>query len=617
MAPQTHRLGKFGHVLLTALVVCTLVATAIPASLGNPAVAQPRGQHFDLELVKDIRPGPFSSDLGQLNEMTVFGDSVLFLADDGIHGLELWISDGTEGGTRLVKDISPGDNIATPPLFTVLGDRALFRINQAGHGVELWTTDGTEAGTQMVKDISPGPESSWPRDLTRFGDRVLFTVVGSNTDPGLWISDGTSAGTGALSSVHPVFATARLFVQVGQRLVFRGYDDAHGAALWTSDLTTEGTNLLVELAPGPMSAGINELARLGNGVLFTTVGSSGTELFFSDLTQTGTQRLANVYPKPHSPYPAHLTIVGDRAVFTAGPELWMTDGTVEGTNRLTAPAPFGSSDPADYTVLGNTILFSAVTPHWGRELWVTDGTEAGTVLVKDIKPGTGSSSPRHLTVFGDQVFFYGDDGPHSAEPWVTDGTQAGTMMVGDLNPGTAWSSPESFTVLGDRLLFAADDGVHGRELWSLTRPEPDPLPSSMADATTLDDLVLSEDYEPDVHGHILRLYPAFFGREADLSGAKYWIIDVHDTAGASLDQITTYFANDEQPEFLRRYEDIATDDHRAYLSRIYHNMLGRSPDSAGFSYWLAFMASGELDRAGVVRYVALDTEFINRYPYRP
>ena len=42
------------------------------------------------------------SDLGDV------GGTLFFTADDGIHGRELWTSDGTEEGTVLVKDIDPG-----------------------------------------------------------------------------------------------------------------------------------------------------------------------------------------------------------------------------------------------------------------------------------------------------------------------------------------------------------------------------------------------------------------------------------------------------------------------------------------------------------------------------
>ena len=293
--------------------------------------------------------------------------------------------------------------------------------------------------------------------------------------------------------------------------------------------------------------------------------------------------------------------------------MWVTDGTVEGTKRVKKELWLSQ---ADFTVFGDRAMFSAVSNNLGRELWVTDGTETGTTLVKDINPGAPWSNPRFMTVFGDHVFFNGDDGEHSAELWVTDGTETGTMLVKDINPGAAWSNPKGFTVLHDQLLFAADDGVHGRELWSL-KPIKPAYVGSIAQATTLEEIVAATDYKPDTHAEILRLYPAFFGRQADVPGAKYWINDVYENAGRSTTEIATYFANDLLSEFHDTYKDIPPNDHEAYLTRIYRNMLARGPDPGGFDYWLALMDAGVLDRGGVVRWVALNTEFINRYPYRP
>ena len=42
------------------------------------------------------------------------GGTLYFTADDGGSGVELWRSDGTGAGTRLVKDINPGEGDSSP-----------------------------------------------------------------------------------------------------------------------------------------------------------------------------------------------------------------------------------------------------------------------------------------------------------------------------------------------------------------------------------------------------------------------------------------------------------------------------------------------------------------------
>src|SRR5713226_3610410 len=57
-------------------------------------------------LVKDLNPSLASSHPVELVEV---GGSAYFYANDGVHGYELWKSNGTAAGTTLVKDIRPGN----------------------------------------------------------------------------------------------------------------------------------------------------------------------------------------------------------------------------------------------------------------------------------------------------------------------------------------------------------------------------------------------------------------------------------------------------------------------------------------------------------------------------
>ncbi|MFP5578071.1 MAG: DUF1501 domain-containing protein [Acidimicrobiia bacterium] len=110
------------------------------------------------------------------------------------------------------------------------------------------------------------------------------------------------------------------------------------------------------------------------------------------------------------------------------------------------------------------------------------------------------------------------------------------------------------------------------------------------------------------HGDVLRLYRAFFNREPDAGGAQYWI-DVFDR-GASLDVIAESFT--QSPEFRNTYSGTSNAE---YVSRVYRNVLGRSYDEAGFRYWLGLLDSRRLTRGTLVRWVAANAEFVNRYPY--
>ena len=106
--------------------------------------------------------------------------STLFSAR-GTGGIELYVTDGTEAGTTVVKDIRSGSSSSSPSYLTPVGNETYFRADDDTNGAELWKTDGTEAGTVLVKNIYPGRSASFPTDLTNVDGTLFFAQTTANT----------------------------------------------------------------------------------------------------------------------------------------------------------------------------------------------------------------------------------------------------------------------------------------------------------------------------------------------------------------------------------------------------------------------------------------------------
>ncbi|MEK6220762.1 MAG: hypothetical protein N2D54_00760, partial [Chloroflexota bacterium] len=134
------------------------------------------------QVLKDIMDTPSPNYSSQPYYFTGLDTMVLFSADKSPeYGRELWASDGTEGGTVMLVDNAPGGEDGYADRFdeeTVAEVNGLvyFAMNDGVHGSEIWQSDGTAAGTQLFADLNPGKASSQPYQLVGAGDYLYFVA---------------------------------------------------------------------------------------------------------------------------------------------------------------------------------------------------------------------------------------------------------------------------------------------------------------------------------------------------------------------------------------------------------------------------------------------------------
>jgi ELWxxDGT repeat protein len=423
------------------------------------------------------------------------GGVLYFTSSDGIHGTELWRTDGTAAGTRMVKDICPGSCASWIFRLAAWGPALYFSADDGAHGTELWKSDGTEEGTVLVKDLTPGLAGSTPVDFFEAGGNLYFSAFQEATGRELWKTDGTAAGTGLFVDLWPGAQTSfpRPMGRLGATVLLGASDAAHGLELWAFDGGPAGPFLVKDINPGAGGSlndswadfpGYQPFTVTGNRLYFAAQdGTSGDELWASDGTEAGTVLVKDIEPGADGSWPFSFAELNGQILFRAydaghGYELWKSDGT-EANTTLVKDIRSGSdsSNIWELTALGSWIYFRAFDGIHGNELWRSDGTEANTTLVKDIRPGTESGlslfGPSGFAVVGTTLTFFADDGTSGAEPWKSDGTDAGTTLLADLNPGAGSSMFDLYgpitdlrIVWGGRWYFRALDSGFDVEVYT-------------------------------------------------------------------------------------------------------------------------------------------------------
>lgn len=388
------------------------------------------GTALGTRMVADLRPGRRGSNP---RWMTGNGWIATFSADDGTHGRELW------GWSESWPDYRDPELLANlrrdadrargsdPRWVLEANGSIVFSADAGSAGRELWRFGQYDQPRRVRVDLDPGAASSDPRDLLepwpdRHFGRVYLTATSAATGRELYVGDWRADGLVADIAPGPSGSDPQALTATARHLFFTA-DDGAGRQLWVTgwpaisgdtalvgnetirrdEVATMDARRLTAFAPAdPAVQRFAGPARLDRDrvVFGAHDAADGGQLYVSDGTAAGTTRLTQVEGGLDA-----LAALGHRGrVFSVvrgpgaeGAELWVTDGTPEGTRPVADIDPAGDAAPHGLVGHRGRLVFVADDGRTGDEPWVSDGLPGGTRRLLDIRRGPRGSDPRDLT----------------------------------------------------------------------------------------------------------------------------------------------------------------------------------------------------------------------------
>ncbi|MBL9128738.1 MAG: hypothetical protein JNL97_13880, partial [Verrucomicrobiales bacterium] len=481
---------------------------------------------------------------GQISRLSVFAGAVWFTVNVGPDS-ELWKTDGTVGGT-VRATVLEGQSIQPWSLSPANGRMYLFAYTSTGSvGGSLWASDESGSHVVRVRERVPGASGDpgtvfeadgyfyfeagdpvrrlWRTDGTSDGTTAIGpSILGEvfRADPGLYLTGvrsnetelwtvGSARGEAirirAFTNVSGQYRPPSGFLRLGTKVIFQATESEEGAELWGSDGTSGGTKRLADLVPGKASGFPWPLGRVGGlGLIGARDADGGASLWRTDGTEAGTERIRSLRPGQPGTHSWVVSVAGGAEsgrVFawvgtgrlTEAPaepaelppfELWVTDGTANGTRSLATFDSRSGAGPVFMAEVGKVVLFTVPKEHGSYEVWRTDGTPEGTFVVRDAFPERDAGSgPWSLVERRGRLFFLMKDDAYLDQLWSSDGTSAGTSPVHAwaASDESAWNAPELVNV-SDTLFFVRVTSK-GSALWRSDGTDAGTLPVVVRDVT--------------------------------------------------------------------------------------------------------------------------------------
>ncbi|MFM7166835.1 MAG: ELWxxDGT repeat protein [Planctomycetaceae bacterium] len=346
--PDSSSLGMFEDLRGATILNDVLYFTATNGTEGYE-LWRTDGTAAGTSMVIDLWTG---ADSGRPDSIKVLNGCLTFAAMTSYSGWQLWSSDGTALGTQLLSDAYvmwsyPSSLLVVPGLTG--GSVLYFAADDGVHGTELWKSDGTAQGTVLAMDVNPGAASSNPANLT-----VGFTGSGGTAEVYFAADDGAhgtetwigrSDGVTLLMDLNPGFASSLPIFYAADDLVYLfAYDEVHVRAPWQTDGTADGTQLVDDINTTELVEDFMGWARMGSYMYFSTTGPAGGELYRA--------------PINHRPSSVSLTnqlVAENRASGTVVGTLAATDPDVGDIVTFSLTAGEGATDNALF-VIQNGVL---------------------------------------------------------------------------------------------------------------------------------------------------------------------------------------------------------------------------------------------------------------------
>jgi len=306
---------------------------------------------------------------------------------------------------------------------------------------------------ELVKQINPKSDALLHNFSILNGKLAFFESdeVGCQ----LWTSDGTSKGTQIVKEINPFGnINGAPLTELNGKTYFFAHDKRGNPQLKAKNLNNENSEE-IELTSLPARVETRFLKVFNNNLYFNATSNGVKELWMSDGTPEGTRLFKDIEANLYQ-----FTEYNGKFYFTAdngnGFQPWVSDGTFEGTFELKQLDE--DLGPLGFTAYKDRLYFSAINKNVSQ-LWATDGTIEGTEAIKNIDPHGKS-----FTELGGKLYFAAAEGIDGYHLWVTDGTEKGTQLVKRMNP-KGDSFVYGITKHNGKLYFSASDG-NATQLWT-------------------------------------------------------------------------------------------------------------------------------------------------------